>query len=149
MRRIGALVVLLLVLEGGYRLTSAMFGADGTEADDGTALDSSSDTSSGVVTSDSIPAAADTTLVDSAAPTQTVESVVSTAPATVDATPHTPTTAEPAKVLIAGDSDAGTFGPYLETLLDDTGVASTTLEYVVSTGLARPASGGRNPRSAC
>jgi hypothetical protein len=41
-------------------------------------------------------------------------------------------------VLIAGDSDAGTFGPYLETLLDETGVASTTLEYVVSTGLARP-----------
>jgi uncharacterized protein len=49
-----------------------------------------------------------------------------------------PTADDPALVLIAGDSDAGTFGPYLETLLDDTGVASTTLEYEVSTGLARP-----------
>ena len=29
-------------------------------------------------------------------------------------------------VLIEGDSDAGTFGPYLETLLSQTGVAKTT-----------------------
>ena len=137
-RRIGALLVLLLLLEGGYRVTSAMVGADGTQADDGTALDNSLDTSSGAVTSDSVPATPETALIDSAALTQTVESVASTAPATVDATPRTPTTDDPAKVLIAGDSEAGTFGPYLETLLDDTGVASTTLEYVVSTGLARP-----------
>jgi hypothetical protein len=61
-----------------------------------------------------------------------------TAAATVDATPKVPTAADPAKVLIAGDSDAGTFGPYLEKLLDETGVATTTLDYKVSTGLARP-----------
>ena len=41
-------------------------------------------------------------------------------------------------MLIAGDSDAGTFGTYLDTLLDETGVASTTLDYKVSSGLARP-----------
>ena len=41
-------------------------------------------------------------------------------------------------MLIIGDSDAGTFGPYLQTLLDGTQHADTTLDYKVSSGLARP-----------
>ena len=49
-----------------------------------------------------------------------------------------PSSAAPAKVLVVGDSDAGTFGPYLEQLLDRTGVAETTVDYKVSSGLARP-----------
>jgi len=49
-----------------------------------------------------------------------------------------PTTENPAKVYIVGDSDAGTFGPYLETLLDGTLVTETELNYKVSSGLARP-----------
>jgi hypothetical protein len=49
-----------------------------------------------------------------------------------------PTNANPAKVYIVGDSDAGTFGPYLETLLDGTLVTETELNYKVSSGLARP-----------
>lgn len=49
-----------------------------------------------------------------------------------------PTSANPAKVYIVGDSDAGTFGPYLETLLDGTLVTTTELNYKVSSGLARP-----------
>jgi len=49
-----------------------------------------------------------------------------------------PTADSPAKVFIVGDSDAGTFGPYLETLLDGTLVADTYLDYKVSSGLARP-----------
>ncbi len=44
----------------------------------------------------------------------------------------------PAKVYIVGDSDAGTFGPYLQTLLDGTLVTETELNYKVSSGLARP-----------
>ncbi len=48
-----------------------------------------------------------------------------------------PTAADPAELLIIGDSDAGTFGPYLETLMDQTGIVATTLEYEVSTGLSR------------
>lgn len=43
-----------------------------------------------------------------------------------------------AKVYIVGDSDAGTFGPYLEKLLDGTLIVDTELNYVVSSGLARP-----------
>jgi lysophospholipase L1-like esterase len=49
-----------------------------------------------------------------------------------------PTPENPAKVYIVGDSDAGTFGPYLQTLLDGTLVTETELNYKVSSGLARP-----------
>ncbi|MET0910907.1 MAG: hypothetical protein ABWZ99_15685, partial [Ilumatobacteraceae bacterium] len=36
-----------------------------------------------------------------------------------------PTAEDPAKVYIVGDSDAGTFGPYLQTLLDGTTIVDT------------------------
>jgi len=49
-----------------------------------------------------------------------------------------PTTENPARVLVLGDSDAGTFGPYLSALLDETGVVETTVDYKVSSGLSRP-----------
>lgn len=49
-----------------------------------------------------------------------------------------PSPADPAELLILGDSDAGTFGPYLLTLMDQTGIVTTTLDYKVSSGLARP-----------
>ena len=64
--------------------------------------------------------------------------VPTTAPPTTIAGPAAPTAAAPAKVLVVGDSDAGTFGPYLKELLDGTGVAQTTVDYKVSSGLARP-----------
>ena len=41
-------------------------------------------------------------------------------------------------MLVVGDSDAGTFAPYLERLLDETGLVDVQLDYVVSSGLARP-----------
>jgi len=49
-----------------------------------------------------------------------------------------PSPADPAEVLILGDSDAGTFGPYLQSLLDATGIVTTKLDYKVSSGLSRP-----------
>lgn len=58
------------------------------------------------------------------------------APTTQPAGP--PTAEAPAVMLIAGDSDAGTFGPYLEQLMNETGVVRTQLDYKVSSGLARP-----------
>lgn len=125
-RRVGALVVLVAAGAGLQQVGGALFGADGTEADgvdttlaapdDSAAVDGSTlATTPGVTTADT-----------------------SAAPATVDDTPTVPTPDDPATVLIAGDSDAGTFGSYLDTLLDETGVASTTLDYKVSSGLARP-----------
>jgi len=41
-------------------------------------------------------------------------------------------------VLIVGDSDAAGFAPSLQDLLDETGVVATTVDYKVSSGLARP-----------
>jgi hypothetical protein len=75
--------------------------------------------------------------------------VVSAGGSAITAAPTTSTTSPPkertvptpenkAVLLIAGDSDAGTFGPYLETLMQQTGVVSTKLDYKVSSGLARP-----------
>ena len=49
-----------------------------------------------------------------------------------------PSSDNPATVFIVGDSEAGTFGPYLQTLLDGTGIVTTELDYKVSSGLARP-----------
>ncbi len=49
-----------------------------------------------------------------------------------------PSADDPAELYIAGDSDAGTFGPYLERLLDQTGMVTTRLDYKVSSGLSRP-----------
>jgi hypothetical protein len=49
-----------------------------------------------------------------------------------------PSAANPIKLYIAGDSDAGTFAPYLQSLLNKTKMVTTTLDYKVSSGLARP-----------
>ena len=126
-RRIGALVVLAIVASGAVRLAGALFGADDTEA---VAPDAADDTtvSPAAVAADESPASADPTSTATAA----------TAAPVTEAPSAVPSAADPATVLIAGDSDAGTFGPYLETLLAETGVARTQLDYKVSSGLARP-----------
>ena len=59
-------------------------------------------------------------------------------PATEPVVTGPPSAANPASVYIVGDSDAGTFGPFLQELLDGTTVASTALNYKTSSGLARP-----------
>jgi uncharacterized protein len=49
-----------------------------------------------------------------------------------------PTKDNPAVLYVAGDSDAGTFGPYLEKLMKQTDMVTTDLDYKVSSGLSRP-----------
>ena len=65
-----------------------------------------------------------------------------TAATAAPAGPSRPTPDDPARVLIVGDSDAGTFGPYLELLLGENdevdALVDVTLDYVVSSGLSRP-----------
>jgi hypothetical protein len=62
-----------------------------------------------------------------------------TAPPVTDPPDTGPPTAEnKARVLILGDSDAGTFGPYLMSLLEPNGVTESELFYKVSSGLSRP-----------
>jgi hypothetical protein len=126
LRRLGALVALVALGGLAAKVGGALFGADDTVADGGPNTD--------------VPAATDGSVLSSdvSAPVETVPSATDALPVTVDTTPRVPTKDDPALVLVAGDSDAGTFGPYLETLLADTGVAKSQLEYVVSTGLARP-----------
>jgi uncharacterized protein len=95
-------------------------------------------------TSSSTAAAATTAPATAPPPTPAgiVGPVPSTAPPSIaaptTAAPVVPSAEHPAKVLVVGDSDAGTFGPYLEKLLDGTGVVATTVDYKVSSGLARP-----------
>jgi hypothetical protein len=122
----------LLVAFAVWRGVAALFGG----SDDGSlALDGTGEPA------ELVAAAADTA-TDAAveAPTgtapDTTEGEADPVAAPVDTGPAT--TANPSKVFIVGDSDAGTFGPYLQTLLDATGIVETELDYKVSSGLARP-----------
>ena len=87
-------------------------------------------------TSTTLAAAPVTTAVDAAAAVTTVAAAAGEPAAVAHTGP--PTDADPARILVVGDSDAGTFAPYLERLLDDTDVVDITLDYKVSSGLARP-----------
>jgi uncharacterized protein len=78
---------------------------------------------------------------DPAATTETSadEATSTTAPdTTVADAGSVPTAADPARIYLAGDSDAGTFAPFLERQLESTGVTKLTVDYKVSSGLARP-----------
>lgn len=125
MRRIGVLVVFTLLVVGVVKLVSAVVGADDTQAS--APADTAGPAQSVVGTegvADVTPSVADTAAPASSAP--------------VVATRVPPTAENPARLLILGDSDAGAFGPYLETLMGETGIVTTALDYKVSSGLARP-----------
>ena len=131
-RRLGALAVLLLAVFGVFRVVGALLsgGDDGVADADGVVEPTGDDSSQAV--SSSIAAASSADGSDDTEPIGTVPTdtgPVNTGPAT---------NADPATVFIVGDSDAGTFGPYLQTLLDGTGIVETSLDYKVSSGLARP-----------
>lgn len=57
---------------------------------------------------------------------------------TPEPTVRPPTPSEPLRMWVGGDSLAGVFGQSLVRMSSDTGVISATLEYKISTGLARP-----------
>ncbi len=126
MRRLGALVVVVLVAFGAFRGVSALLagGDDGTADADATDQSGADDGTESVSSSIAVDATTEPAI------TQPVDTQpVDTGPASAE---------NPATVFIVGDSDAGTFGPYLQTLLDGTGVVETQLDYKVSSGLARP-----------
>lgn len=130
MRRLMVLGIAVLLVAGVVMAAKAAFGGDAS-ADDGTS------TSQPVGTAGS----ADATGPSDSAGGVTDATASSTADATTAPAPvetFVPSAEHPAKVYIAGDSDAGAFGPSLMSLLKDTGVVDSTLDYKVSTGLARP-----------
>lgn len=136
-RRIGVLVVLSLVVFGTVKLVGAVVGTDG-EAD---ATSTTGADATGVATEPTAAASVldgTATTLDPSVTTLDPAATTSTAVTTTSDASTTPTPEDPARVLIAGDSDAGTFGPYLESLLADTGIVTTSLDYKVSSGLARP-----------
>lgn len=116
-RRLGAILLVALLGYSLVRVVSGLAGGSDTVADA-----NSGSTSTSVADATVIPPATEAS----------VEATVATDP------PGPPSAADPARVLIVGDSDAGTFGPYLEQLLDGTQIVDTELDYKVSSGLARP-----------
>ena len=132
LRRSSALVAVLLVGFGVFRGVGALLGdGDGSVAGADGSLETATGDGSEIV-STSISA-------DDGAPQADGTQPVDTQPADTEPVNTGPASAQnPATVFIVGDSDAGTFGPYLQTLLDGTGVVETQLDYKVSSGLARP-----------
>jgi hypothetical protein len=136
-RRIGVGVVAVVALLGAAFGVVKGIGLLGGNSGENVAEGSSPDTTDTVGTGSS-PAstAAPEGIVaptSTAAPTAPPTTPAPTAPPVIP-----PSAQAPAKVLVVGDSDAGTFGPYLKELVDATGVAATTVDYKVSSGLARP-----------
>jgi hypothetical protein len=128
-RRLGALTALVAVGAGAAMLVSTVTG-DGSSLEEVAGFDDAADASGDPA--DTTPAAA----VETIAAADTAATTPATEPPPDDTGP--PTSANPAVVLIAGDSDAGTFAPYLDRLLADTDLVETALDYKVSSGLARP-----------
>ncbi|HAP76928.1 MAG TPA: hypothetical protein DCR14_12680 [Acidimicrobiaceae bacterium] len=116
-RRIVALCLVIVLAGGLYAVGAAVLGSD-----DGAAEGPSTPSTNTVVNDGVTP----TTLPPTTSTTQPPKEIT------------TPTAENPAELLILGDSDAGTFGPYLETLMGQTGIVTTTLDYKVSSGLSRP-----------
>jgi len=125
-RRVVALGIVGLMVFGAVRAVGSLTSGDDPVAD-------------AEGPGSSVPGVAEVTTDPAAGGSTPVDDVSTTAPA--DTEPEAtgpPTAADPAKVYIVGDSDAGTFGPYLQSLLDGTNIVDTELNYKVSSGLARP-----------
>jgi uncharacterized protein len=123
-RRIVAAIVVMAALFLVYSVVSAVFAGPGSPTEAAPTAPSTSLVVDGPVTP--LPAASTTT---------------SSSTTTTELKPKTktvPSAADPAELYVAGDSDAGTFGPYLDKLMKQTGVVATTLDYKVSSGLSRP-----------
>lgn len=141
LRRFGAICVLLVVAYSGVKAVAEYFSGD--SADAGTVVNPLGATvTAGVGTTTTV--AGETEVSDGADIEQVAEEAPQTGPPVTEVEAVTsrfdgpPTAENPARVYIVGDSDAGTFGPYLQQLLDGTTVVTTQLDYKVSSGLARP-----------
>jgi uncharacterized protein len=117
-RRLVAALILVGFLWAAVSAVGGVFGGD--DGDAGTV---------------DAPPSTNTVVVDPGG-TTTLQPTTTTEPPVKE--PTVPSAADPAELLIIGDSDAGTFGPYLKTLLDATGMVTTEVDYKTSSGLARP-----------
>ena len=124
MRRLVALVIVVAIVGIGVKAVGSVLSDDepvlGAEEPTGAVASTADPTVPG--STDPAVSAAESTVPPDTAPEDT----------------GPPSAANKAEVYIVGDSDAGTFGPYLQTLLDGTNIVDTELNYKVSSGLARP-----------
>jgi uncharacterized protein len=122
-RRVVAGVAAVAVLFLVYSILSAVFGGASNQTQ-------------------AAPTAPSTSLIESDGQSPiTPASTSSTSTTTTELLPKektVPSAADPAELYVAGDSDAGTFGPYLDKLMKQTGMVTTKLDYKVSSGLSRP-----------
>jgi len=119
-RRVAAGIAAVAVLFLMYTVVSAVFGAPSRQTQ-------------------AAPTAPSTSLIESDGRAPVTPASTSTTTTELKPKEKTiPTAANPAVLYIAGDSDAGTFAPYLDKLMKQTGMVKTTLDYKVSSGLSRP-----------
>jgi lysophospholipase L1-like esterase len=147
-RRLGALAVLGVIVYAAVVALTGFLGSDDNAAQsaDPAGTDGAGGVASAPATDADARAGTTVPCVEGSGSAQCGEQALvdggaESAGAAIETTSTTtgpPTPEHPAKVYVVGDSDAGTFGPYLETLLDGTRVADTELNYQVSSGLARP-----------
>jgi len=126
-RRVGVAAVLGLGVFGLLKAAGALTGDDGEPVVEGTGTTVASGDGTAAAVASSAPVTAAATAAATEPPT--TPEPVETGPPSAD---------NPARLLVVGDSDAGTFGPYLDVLMDDTGVIDSEVDYKVSSGLSRP-----------
>jgi hypothetical protein len=116
------------LLVGVVSVAKSVFGGDTSKAA-GTSLPSGD-----------APDATSTTVAGDPAPLTTAPATAleTTTVATTPDPGTVPTPADPARVLLVGDSEAGGLSPFLGTVLKATGVTSLAVDYKVSSGLVRP-----------
>jgi hypothetical protein len=126
-RRVGVAAVLGLGVFGLVKAAGALTGDDGEPVVEGTGTT----VAGGAGTAAAVASSAPVTVAATSPATEppTTPEPVETGPPSAD---------NPARLLVVGDSDAGTFGPYLDVLMDDTGVVDSEVDYKVSSGLSRP-----------
>ncbi len=132
-RRLVALVIVVAIAGLAVKGIAGLLSDDEPVVGAGEPAGAPTDSADPAATGSADPAAAAT---ESSVAPATAPS--STPPATAPADTGPPSATNKAEVYIVGDSDAGTFGPYLGTLLDGTNIVDTELNYKVSSGLARP-----------
>ena len=139
-RRVAVLLVLLALIAGIVRGARALLGSEPASSANSAPATAITTTITTTITKTSPDVEASNSAAVSSAPVPVPvpEPSTTTSLSTPVDNSRTPTTADPARVLIAGDSDAGSFGPYLQKLVEGSGVAKTTLDYKTSSGLSRP-----------
>jgi uncharacterized protein len=141
-RRVGVVAVVGLGVFGVVKVAVALTGDDGGPVAEGTGTGTGTPagTGSGAGAGTAAPGVTDPTVVAPQVVASTAVASTESAPPATEAPEETGPPAEdsPASLLVVGDSDAGTFGPYLEQLMDDTGIVDTEVDYKVSSGLSRP-----------